>query len=132
MWNRLTLKNPTVFAIALMSVAALSMPGQAVRTGAETGAKSGVPRMRDGHPDLQGTYDLATITPLERLPGDPPVLTKEKAEALEKAETARRADFLAEDEHDQISVLLDRSRLAEIGQLRTMISAAALRRAAQL
>ena len=91
MWNRLTLKNPTVFAIALMSVAALSMPGQAVRTGAETGAKSGVPRMRDGHPDLQGTYDLATITPLERLPGDPPVLTKEKAEALEKAETARRA-----------------------------------------
>ena len=24
------------------------------------------PRMPDGHPDLQGTYDLATLTPLER------------------------------------------------------------------
>jgi len=25
-----------------------------------------VPRMADGHPDLQGTYDLATVTPIER------------------------------------------------------------------
>jgi hypothetical protein len=49
------------------------------------------PRMTDGHPDLQGTYDLATMTPLERSPGDPPFLTKEKAEALEKAEAARRS-----------------------------------------
>ena len=24
------------------------------------------PRLPDGHPDLQGTYDLATLTPLER------------------------------------------------------------------
>ncbi|MBV8729747.1 MAG: hypothetical protein JO336_08050 [Acidobacteriia bacterium] len=52
---------------------------------------STVRRMPDGHPDLQGTYDLATMTPLERLPGDPPFLTKEKAEALQKAELARRA-----------------------------------------
>ncbi|MGA3203592.1 MAG: hypothetical protein ABSF12_13990 [Bryobacteraceae bacterium] len=50
-----------------------------------------VPRTPDGHPDLQGTYDLATMTPFERLPGDPPVLTKEQAEALQKAEAARRA-----------------------------------------
>jgi hypothetical protein len=45
----------------------------------------------DGHPDLQGTYDLATMTPFERLPGDPPVLTKEQAEKLQKAEADRRA-----------------------------------------
>lgn len=48
-------------------------------------------RTPDGHPDLQGTYDLSMMTPLERLPGDPPFLTKEKAEALQKAEAARRA-----------------------------------------
>ena len=47
--------------------------------------------MPDGHPDLQGTYDLATMTPMERLPGDPPVLTKEQAEKLQKAEMARRS-----------------------------------------
>jgi hypothetical protein len=78
MWNRF------VFVIALLSLMALPMAGQ--------GAKSTVPRMPDGHPDLQGTYDLATITPFERLPGDPPFLTKEKAEALTKAELARRAE----------------------------------------
>ena len=38
-------------------------------------------RTPDGHPDLQGTYDLSMMTPLERLPGDPPFLTKENAEA---------------------------------------------------
>jgi hypothetical protein len=41
-----------------------------------TAARSGLPRAPDGHPDLQGTYDLATMTPLERWPGDPPFLTK--------------------------------------------------------
>src|SRR5271155_3393964 len=48
-------------------------------------------RTLDGHPDLQGTYDLATMTPFERMPNDPPVLTKEQADQLQKAEAARRA-----------------------------------------
>jgi hypothetical protein len=56
-----------------------------------TAAKSGIHRMPDGHPDLQGTYDLATMTPMERLPGDGPVLTKEQAEKLQKQEADRRA-----------------------------------------
>jgi hypothetical protein len=47
--------------------------------------------MADGHPDLQGTYDLSTMTPMERLPGDPPFLTKGQADTLQKAEAARRA-----------------------------------------
>jgi len=74
-------------ALALMSLLAVPMTGQAVKN-AETAA---LPRMPDGHPDLQGTYDLATMTPFERLPGDPPVLTKEQAEKLQQAEAARRA-----------------------------------------
>jgi hypothetical protein len=48
-------------------------------------------RLPDGHPDLQGTYDLATMTPLERLPGDPPFYTQAQAEARERTEAARRA-----------------------------------------
>src|ERR1035438_5157297 len=41
-------------------------------------------------------------------------------------------NFFAKDEHHQISILLDRSRLSQIGKLRTMISTPALRRTAQL
>ena len=73
--------------VALISLSAVH--GTAQTTKAE--AKTGVRRMPDGHPDLQGTYDLATMTPLERLPGDPAVLTKEQAEKVQKAEGARRS-----------------------------------------
>ena len=42
------------------------------------------PRLPDGHPDLQGTYDLATLTPLERAAGTKAVLTSDEAAKLEK------------------------------------------------
>ena len=42
-------------------------------------------RMSDGHPNLQGTYDLATITPLERPPGTNAVYTKVEAHERETA-----------------------------------------------
>ena len=74
-------------AVAFLFVAAV--PATAQTSKAET--KTGIKRMPDGHPDLQGTYDLATMTPLERMPGDPPALTKEQADKLQKAEAARRA-----------------------------------------
>ena len=50
-----------------------------------------VPRMADGHPDLQGTYDLATMTPVERAKGSKGTLTKEEAQKLEAAAAARTA-----------------------------------------
>ena len=53
-------------------------------------AKYSPPRMPDGHPDLQGTYDLATITPVERAAGTPLVLTKEQALKLETQRAAQR------------------------------------------
>jgi len=43
-----------------------------------------VARMPDGHPDLQGVYDLATLTTLERPAGVPLVMTDEQAAKLEK------------------------------------------------
>src|SRR5215469_2179220 len=75
------MRSRLIFAAVAMTLAAIPMVGQ---------ASSAVPRMPDGHPDLQGTYDLATMTPLERFPSDPPVLTKEQADKIEKAEMARR------------------------------------------
>ena len=77
----------SVSVVALISLSAVH--GTAQTTKAEP--KTGMRRMPDGHPDLQGTYDLATMTPLERLPGDPAVLTKEQAEKVQKAEGARRS-----------------------------------------
>jgi hypothetical protein len=50
----------------------------------------GIPRMADGHPDLQGTYDLGTLTPLERAAGSALVLTDEQAKKLE-AQVAQRS-----------------------------------------
>src|SRR5215469_3323675 len=82
------MRNRSHGLAALLGLAAISFI--AVPVMAQTAAKSNIKRMPDGQPDLQGTYDLATMTPLERLPGDPPVLTKEQAEKLQKAEMARR------------------------------------------
>src|ERR1700732_4236330 len=46
---------------------------------AAAAGKHNPPRMPDGHPDLSGTYDAATLTPLERMPGTKLVMTKEEA-----------------------------------------------------
>ncbi|HWZ30908.1 MAG TPA: hypothetical protein VNX18_06230 [Bryobacteraceae bacterium] len=73
-------------ALAWMGLTALPSAAQVTKTA----AKAALPRTPDGHPDLQGIYDLATMTPIERLPGDPPVLTKEQAEKVQQAELARR------------------------------------------
>jgi hypothetical protein len=75
-----------LLALALISLTAIPATAQT----AKAAAKSAIRRMPDGHPDLQGVYDLATMTPMERMPGDPPVLSKEQAEKIQKAEMARR------------------------------------------
>src|SRR5258708_39102846 len=46
---------------------------------ATTAGKYVAPRMPDGHPDLSGTYEAATLTPLERMTGTNLVMTKEEA-----------------------------------------------------
>src|SRR6516162_8257319 len=79
--------SAVAMALGLISLTAFPTAGQVT----STAARADLPRTPDGHPDLQGTYDLATMTPLERLPGDPPFLTKERAVALERAEAQRRA-----------------------------------------
>ena len=68
--------------VAIVSLAPVELAGQA-RGRTKDAVAGGVPRTADGHPDLQGTYDLATLTPLQRAAGSPLVLTEEQAKKLE-------------------------------------------------
>jgi hypothetical protein len=47
------------------------------------------PRTEHGHPDLQGAWTNATLTPLQRRPGLGPVHTPEQVAAIEGREQAR-------------------------------------------
>src|SRR3954447_5308379 len=76
----------------LLSVGVLVLSSLAVTSLAQN-ARS-LPRLPDGHPDLQGTYDIASMTPLERAAGTPLVMTKEEAAALER-QRAERVQRLA-------------------------------------
>jgi len=89
MQNRFLSRMSAAAGMALAFLSLTAVPARAQTT--KTAAKSAVRRMPDGHPDLQGTYDLATMTPMERIPGAPPALTKEQAETLQKAEATRRS-----------------------------------------
>jgi hypothetical protein len=74
-------------AVALASLLVVRVDGQAAAKPAQP-AKRAIPRMPDGHPNLSGMYDLATLTPMERTAGSPLVMTDEQASKLEKAAAA--------------------------------------------
>jgi hypothetical protein len=65
-------------------------------TAVPAAGEDAIPRMPDGRPDLSGTYDIATLTPLERPAafGDNLYLTPEQAQEIIQAEQ----DFVAKRE----------------------------------
>src|SRR6266496_23291 len=65
-----------------LSAAAALIGGMVVMASAQTSSR--IPRLPDGKPDLQGMYDLAMLTPVERPTGLPAVLSDEQAAKLEK------------------------------------------------
>ena len=78
----------TMAAVSLMPAA---LAGQSPKAAAATGkGGAAIPRTPDGKPDLTGIYDLATLTPVERMAGTPLVLTDEQATKLEKQVAARK------------------------------------------
>src|SRR3954451_20125011 len=74
----------TVFIAAV--VVAASLAPLAAQT------RSAIPRMPDGHPDLQGTYDIATLTPVERPAGAALVMSDDEAKKVE-AQAAQRKQY---------------------------------------
>jgi hypothetical protein len=91
--------------IAAVGLAGVSAQGQGsaraprAQAPARTAQAKPLPRTPWGHPDLQGTWDYKTITPLERPAqyGDRQYLTDEEIKTLE-ARAARRLDEAPEDD----------------------------------
>jgi hypothetical protein len=87
-------------SIVVSLLASGSVAGQAARPAAQA-AKAAtmertMPRLPDGHPDLQGTYDVATMTPVERFPGMKNlVMTPAEAAAAEQYEAKRHQQLEA-------------------------------------
>jgi hypothetical protein len=87
-------------AAALFALAPLSAFGQAAaaKVATPTSAQSkSAHRTADGHPDLQGVWSTASVTPLERPKdlGSKEFFTKEEAEAYEKKSLAAAKEVVA-------------------------------------
>jgi hypothetical protein len=83
-------------ATAAVSMTPAHVRGQAAKQAAPAAAtppaaKRPIPRLADGHPDLQGLYDVATMTPVDRPAGAKTlVLTDQEAAAMEQYEAQRQ------------------------------------------
>jgi len=71
----------------LAAAMAMALSARVIAQGAAPARTWTVPRTPDGHPDLQGNWTNATLTPLERPPGLDLVLTKEQVAKIEKVRT---------------------------------------------
>jgi len=91
-------KLSLVAAVLVAGAAAFLIPatllGQTRPAPAKAASSSDLPRTPDGHVDLQGTYDIATLTPIERPRSASGKLTMTEAEAavIEKGESKRVSD----------------------------------------
>lgn len=82
------LQSPRKAAWLVVALSILSFP---LVTNAQS-TSDNIPRLPDGKPDLQGTWDFRTITPFQRPEalGDKAVLTAEEAAVFEAEERERR------------------------------------------
>ena len=87
MRNRLVGLTGVLAMAALLLWTVVPAAAETPRTHSKT---YNAPRLPDGHPDLQGTYDLATLTPVERPAGAKAVLTKEEALKQEAGYAAQK------------------------------------------
>jgi hypothetical protein len=85
----------TATVLALGGLVVTAAPPAAAQQANAAGGGWEVPRTPHGHPDLQGNWTTATITPLERPEGQGPVLDWNEVARLEGAAEARVAATVA-------------------------------------
>ncbi len=79
----------SALAVLALVGASLSLPAPAAsQARADRGRSYEVPRTAFGHPDLQGNWTNATLTPFQRPRGQGPVLTPEQVQAIESGQAA--------------------------------------------
>ena len=103
-FGRTACSATSALLVALLGAWQTPAEGQVPARQAPAAAGAGaIPRTPDGHPDLQGTYDLATMTPVER----PAVyngrasISLDEARRLEAAAAARTERSLRPDSGDR-------------------------------
>ena len=86
-----TLTRAAVVAIGVASFLSVTLAGQTPAPSARPrpAAPAAKARTAEGFPDLQGLYNTATLTPLERPDPNKLVLSEAEAQAIEKTEAAR-------------------------------------------
>ena len=107
----------TLLFAAIVATDHLFAQAPAARTGAKAAAPGPAPRTPWGHPDLQGTWDYRTITPLERPQqyGDRQYLTEAEAKALEER-AGKRMDEPPSDEQPNQSGTIHATYLTDPGR----------------
>ena len=85
MTQRISVSSVTL-GLVLAAILCAALAGQTPITSARSSAKTAIPRTPDGHPELQGIWTNATITPLERPVefAGKPSLTDQEAAAFER------------------------------------------------
>ena len=82
-------------AASMLAVTPSAMEAQ------QTNERWVMPRTADGHPDLQGSWSNATMTPLVRPPGVGAVLTPDQVAALEGGQQDFIREQLADSDPDR-------------------------------
>ncbi len=102
------------FVIAGLLAATAAGVGTSIVVDAQAPPRWVTPRTADGQPDLQGTYDVATITPVDRplQYGTRQRLTPEEAAVLERAE----ADLVDKQAADDVPA--DQRQAPDVGGLK--------------
>jgi len=77
--------GPAPLALVLLVTVALAASPAAAQT---RSSGRDVPRTAFGHPDLQGNWSNATLTPFQRPQGQGPILTDEQVRAIEAGQAA--------------------------------------------